>query len=81
MKRYLLHRVGWNIDGLLLNICVNRQTAEARQDLELLEGVVSAFESGAPQYDGKVAHDAVTVIYKTALEALTWPNAGNPPPI
>ncbi|KAF6796986.1 fungal specific transcription factor [Colletotrichum sojae] len=78
---YLLHRVGWNIDGLLLNICVNRRTPEARQDLELLEGVVSAFERGAPQDDGKVAHNAVTIIYKTALEALTYPNAGNPPPI
>lgn len=68
----MCHDLGWSIDGLLLSIVLNRQTPSAQQDTELLKEFLLSFETNKPQYDGKVVHEGLTIIYKTALEALSY---------
>ncbi|KAF3801952.1 hypothetical protein GCG54_00015175 [Colletotrichum gloeosporioides] len=68
------HDLGWSIDGLLLSIVLNRQTPGAHQDMELLKKFVASFEANKPQHDGKVVYEALTIIYKSALEALSHTN-------
>lgn len=66
----MCHDLGWSIDGLLLSIVLYRQTPGAQQDTELLKGFLDSFETNKPQHDGRVIYEALTIIYKSALEAL-----------
>lgn len=59
---------------MLLSIVLNRQTPGAQQDMELLKKFVTSFEANKPQHDGKVVYEALTIIYKSALEALSHTN-------
>ncbi|KAF5484114.1 putative transcriptional regulatory protein [Colletotrichum fructicola] len=67
----MCHDLGWSIDGLLLSIVLYRQTPGAQQDMELLKGFLHSFETNKPQHDGRVIYEALTIIYKSALEALS----------
>lgn len=70
----MCHDLGWSIDGLLRSIVLNRQTPGAQQDMELLKKFVMSFETKKPKHDGKVVYEALTIIYKSALEALSHTN-------
>ncbi|KAH9232430.1 hypothetical protein K456DRAFT_1839335, partial [Colletotrichum gloeosporioides 23] len=70
----MCHDLGWSIDGLLLSIVLNRQTPGAQRDMELLKKFVVSFETNKPKHDGKVVYEALTIIYKSALEALSHTN-------
>ncbi|KAL3299741.1 fungal specific transcription factor [Colletotrichum asianum] len=67
----MCHDLVWSIDGLLLSIVLYRQTPGAQQDMELLKGFLDSFETNKPQHDGRVIYEALTIIYKSALEALS----------
>lgn len=69
-KRCPLSQIGWNVDGLLLHIILNRRTSRAREDVQLLRGTLDHFATIGPQNEGKSAADALAIMYKVAMEAI-----------
>lgn len=62
------------MDGFLIHILLNKRTSRAHEDVQLLRGTLEHFQRTEPQYEGKMASDAIAIMYKVAKEAVAQPH-------
>lgn len=62
------------MDSLLIHILMNKRTLRAQEDVQLLRGTLEHFERTEPQHEGKMASDAIAIMYKVAKEAVAQPH-------
>lgn len=69
-KRYSLSQLVWNMDSLLLHIMLHKRTSGAQEDVQLFESTLDHFAKTGSQNEGKLAADAVAIMYKVVEEAV-----------
>lgn len=62
------------MDSLLIHVLLNKRTPRAQEDVQLLKTTLEHFKRTEPQYEGKMASDAMTIMYKVAKEAVAQPH-------
>ncbi|KAG6362540.1 hypothetical protein INS49_007632 [Diaporthe citri] len=50
------------------------ETQSSQDDVQLLKAALEHFDSTEPQHDGKMASDAMAIMYKVAQEAVEQPH-------
>lgn len=58
------------MDGLLLHIMLHKRTTRAQEDVQLFESTLDHFAKTGSQHEGKMAADAVAIMFKVAKEAV-----------
>lgn len=62
------------MDSLLLHIMLNKRTSRAQEDVQLLGSTLEYLKTTGPIYEGRLAADALGIMYKVAEEAVEQPS-------